>query len=62
MATRLVTTNNILEPLCAICVQYRLFPWSESMIRLGQRVCYNDLFYGSLDSRLTDVVTKKLGK
>jgi hypothetical protein len=54
MAARLVTKNNILEPLCGICVKYRL---SISLVReYDEASCYNGLFYGSLDSRLTDAV------
>jgi hypothetical protein len=54
MAAHLVTTNSTLEPLCGICVKYRL---SISLVsEYNQASCYNGLFYGSLDSRLTDAV------
>jgi hypothetical protein len=37
-----------------MCVKYRL---SISLVReYGQASCYNGLFYGYLDSRLTDAV------
>jgi hypothetical protein len=63
MAARLVTTNNTLEPVCGICVNYRL---SISLIReCDQASSYNGLFYGSLHNRLTDAVVcnkKKVGE
>jgi hypothetical protein len=54
MAARLVTTNNTLEPVWGICVNYRL---SISLIRECDHASpYNGLFYGSRHNRLTDAV------